>query len=277
MPGSITARLRIRSIGACAASVVFLGTSVSTGAQGQAAETFRDIPAFFALPVELDLDRGSANGNAAIMRIVPLYKFPLGATMELANLTILTFADAAGTPAFPGEPGAGKATGVADLLHASFFTPKSSGNLIWGIGPMLSLPTATDPALGSEKWSVGPALRLTYRTENWNFGFIGGQRWSFAGTGSRDDVNQLLIRGAIRREFAGGWYFVSAPLITANWERPGQDWLIPVGGGIGRTFDIGDFPWAWSVQGYYNVVKAEPDPDWIMRFAIVAAIPSNEK
>ena len=263
----------IRSIGASAASLVLLGLCASAGAEEQESETFRDLQAFFALPVELDLDRGAANGNAAILRIQPLYKFPLGENLELANLTILTLADAPGTPAFPGAPGADKTTGVADLLHASFFTPRSSGNFIWGVGPILSLPTATDPALGSEKWSVGPALRLTYRTRSWNFGFIAGQRWSFAGTGSRDDVNQLLIRGAIRRELAKDWYFVSAPLITANWGRPGKDWLIPVGGGIGRTFDIGDFPWAWSVQGYVNVVKADPDPDWIMRFAIVSAIP----
>ncbi len=257
--------------------VAFLAPPQLAVAQSESAEPLRQARGFFALPVELDLDRGAANGNAAIMRVMPLYKFPLGENMELTNLTILTFADAPGTPAFPGESGAGKTAGAADLLHASFFTPKGSGNFIWGIGPILSLPTATDPALGSEKWSAGPALRLTYRTERWNFGFIGGQRWSFAGTGSRDDVNQLLVRGAIRRELGKDWYFVSAPLITANWDRPGQDWLIPVGGGVGRTFDIGEFPWAWSVQGYYNVVKADPDPDWIVRFAIVSAIPFGEK
>lgn len=267
----------IRLMRVCVASLVLVGIYPSTGAQEQAAETLRGIPAFFALPIELDVDRGAANGTAAILRIQPLYKFPLGKNMELANLTILTIADAPGTPAFPGEPGAGKTAGVSDLLHASFFTPKSSGNLIWGLGPILSLPTATDPALGSEKWSIGPALRLAYRTKTWNLGFVVGQRWSFAGTGSRDDVNQLLIRGAIRRTLAKDWYFVSAPLITANWERAGRDWLIPVGGGVGRKFNIGDFPWAWSVQGYYNLVKADPDPDWVIRFAIVAAIPFDER
>jgi hypothetical protein len=274
MPGCIQGLPMIRFIGACTASLAIIAICASVAsAEEKSVETLRDIPAFFALPVELDVDRGAANGNAAILRIQPLYKFPLGKNMELANLTILTFADAPGTPAFPGAPGAGKTTGVADLLHASFFTPKSSGNVVWGVGPIVSLPTATDEALGSEKWSIGPALRFAYRTEQWNLGFIAGQRWSFAGTGSRNDVNQLLFRGAIRRELAKDWYFVSAPLITANWERPGRDWLIPVGGGIGRTFDIGRFPWAWSVQGYYNVVKADPDPDWVVRFAIIPAIP----
>ena len=246
-------------------------------AQSGEAKGLRRAPGFFALPVELDLDRGAANGSAAIIRIQPLYRFPLGENWDLVNLTILTFADAPGTPAFPGAPGADKTAGVADLLHASFFTPKTTGNILWGLGAIIGLPTATDAALGSEKWSVGPALRFSYRKEKWSFGFIAGQRWSYAGTGARDDVNQLLIRGAIRHELARDWYFISAPLLTANWGRPDQDWLIPIGGGIGRTFDIGDFPWAWSVQGYYNAIKARPDPDWIVRFALVSAIPFGAK
>jgi hypothetical protein len=250
-----------------------MGHVQPAAAEAPASQSLRDARRFFALPVELDLDRGAANGNAAIMRIQPLYKFPLGQRMELANLTILTLADAPGTPAFPGAPGAVKTTGIADLLHASFFTPKTDGNVVWGVGPIISLPTATDPALGSEKWTAGPAVRFAYRTQTWNVGFVAGQRWSFAGTGARKDVNQLMLRGAIRRELPNNWYLVSAPLITANWGRPGQDWLVPVGGGIGRKFKIGDFPWAWSVQGYYNAIKADADPDWIVRFAIISAIP----
>ena len=242
-----------------------------TGRLGQARS-------FFALPMELDLDKGAANGSAAIMRIAPVYSFPLGDNgWKLFNLTVLTVADAPGLPTFPSEPGVAKELGVSDLLHASFFTPKQRGNVIWGVGPMLSLPTATDAALGSEKWTLGPAVRFVYRTEDWNVGFVGGQRWSFAGSGNRASVNQLLIRGAIRRQLQDDWYFVSAPIITANWKRAGQNWLVPVGGGIGRTFTLNEHPWAWSVQGYYNVIKADPDPDWVIRFAIVAAIPFGEK
>jgi hypothetical protein len=255
------------------AIIALLGYGQPAGAQSASADSLRQARGFFALPLELDVDRGAANGNAAILRIAPLYSFPLGDSWKLVNLTIVTLADAPGTPAFPGEPGAEKTAGASDILHASFFTPNRDGKVIWGFGPMLSLPTATDAALGSEKWAVGPAFRFTYRTENWNLGFIAGQRWSFAGTSKRSDVNQLMIRGAIRRQLSGSWYFVSAPIITANWDRAGQDWLVPVGGGVGRAFKVGAFPWAWTVQGYYNVIKAEPDPDWIVRFSIVAAIP----
>jgi len=246
-------------------------------AQSESVRELREARSFFALPMELDVDRGAANGNAAILRIMPLYSFPLSDSWKLVNMTILTFADAPGTPLYPGEPGGGKVTGAADLLHASFFTPERNGNFIWGIGPILSLPTATDPALGSEKWSLGPAARLTYTGEKWNVGVVAGQRWSFAGTSNRSDVNQLVIRGAIRRTLPNKWYFVSAPMIVANWNVEGEKWTIPLGGGFGRKFEIGGYPWAWSVQGYYNAIKPDAAPDWFARFAIIAAIPFGEK
>lgn len=232
---------------------------------------------YFALPVELDLDSGAANGDANILRIMPLYTFPVFKRWSLVHLDIFTMADApGGTPAFPGDSGLGQTKGISDFLHASFVTPKRSGNLIWGLGAMLAAPTATDESLGNGKWAAGPAFRVTYRNGPWNIGLIGGQRWSFAGSSNRAHVNQLLLRGAIRHQLTDDWYLVSAPLITANWDLPGENWLVPLGGGIGRRFTFGRHPWAWSVQGYYNVVKPEPAPDWVFRLAIVAAIPFGD-
>jgi len=236
----------------------------------------RETRRFFALPVELDIDRGAANGDASILRIQPLYSVPLTDGWKLVNLDIVTLADApGGTPAFPGGPSPGRSAGLTDLLHASFFTPTAAGKFIWGVGPILSLPTATDDSLGSDWWAGGPAVRLVYRTDRWNLGFVAGQRWSFGDNG-RGDVHQLLIRGAIRRQLPNDWYFVSAPLITSNWRSQGERWLIPAGGGIGRKFRLGKHPWAWSVQGYHNIVKPDPAPDWVIRFAIIVAIPFGD-
>jgi len=262
----------------CLAILAILGHGQATIAETEATGNNDNIRGFFALPVELDLDSGAANGNANILRIMPLYTFPVLDHWKLVHLDIISLADApGGTPAFPADPGAGQTAGLSDLLHASFYTPNRSGNFIWGLGAMVSLPTATDDSLGSGKWAAGPAFRLTYLTSNWNFGAIAGQRWSFAGSSNRADVNQLLVRGAIRRQLPNDWFFVSAPLIVANWDSAGQDWLVPVGGGIGRRFTLNKHPWAWSVQGYYNVIKPDPAPDWVVRFAIIAAIPFGEK
>lgn len=255
-------------------ALLAFGILVAAKAQAQQpTEKLSVAPRFFALPVELDGDFGAANGDALIMRMQPLYKVPLSEKWELVNVNIITLADApGGTPVFPSDT---PATGLSDLFHASFFTPKHNNDFAWGIGPVLTLPIATDDALGSGKWTGGIGGRFTYRVGGWNLGIIATQRWSFAGSGNRADVNQFLARGAIRYPFSDKWYFVSAPIIVANWDADDK-WLVPVGGGIGRNFTHNGHPWAWSVQSYVNAIKPDPAPDWILRFQFVAAIPFGD-
>ena len=142
---------------------------------------------------------------------------------------------------------------------------------------MLSIPIASDSRLGSGKWSAGPAFRFVYRSGPWNLGMFGGQIWSFAGSSNRGDISQLIVRGAIRRDLPNDWYFVSAPIITANWKAVDQKWLVPLGGGIGKVIRIHSKPWALSLQGYYNVVKPDGAPNWSVRLAVIAPLQFGNK
>jgi hypothetical protein len=232
---------------------------------------------FFALPVELEVDSGATNGDATLLRISPLYGSPSANNWKIIHLDLLSLSDApGGVPGQPGNPDpvpGKKVFGLGDLTHASFFTPPSSGKVVWGYGAMLSIPIATDSNLGSGKWSAGPAFRFVYRSGPWNIGMFGGQLWSFAGSSNRGDISQLIVRGAIRRQLPNDWYFVSAPIITANWKAESQKWKVPLGGGIGKVIRIHSKPWALSLQGYYNVVKPDGAPDWSVRLSIVAPLP----
>jgi hypothetical protein len=232
---------------------------------------------FFALPLEIDTDSGAANGDATILRIAPLYGLGSIGALKVVHIDLVTIADApGGVPGRPGnpnpEPGE-RVFGISDLVHASFFTLKTSGKASWGFGGMLSIPIASDDKLGSGKWSLGPSFRFTYKSGKWNLGAFGGQIWSFAGDDERNDVSQLIVRGAVRRQMSNSWYFVSSPIITANWNATGQKWLVPLGGGFGKVFRVKSNPWALSLQGYYNVVKPDGAPNWSARLSLIAPIP----
>jgi len=260
------------------AAIIVMSPAAVVGQESEAeSESESESESFFSLPIELDADFGATNGDATIFRIMPLYGFPSFGNWEVIHLNLVTIADApGGVPGNPGnpEPVPGKrALGISDLMHASFFTPKSHGKLVWGIGGLLTIPIASDSALGSGKWSAGPSFRIRYQTGQWNLGAFGGQSWSFAGDDSRKDVSQFIMRGTIRRQLSNNWYFVSAPIITANWKASGEKWLVPMGGGFGKVFEVGGDPWALSLQGYYNVVKPIGAPDWAVRLSLVAAIP----
>jgi hypothetical protein len=257
-----------------------LATVVAFGAGGTAATVGaqENERSYFTVPFEFEGDYGAANGNALFMRIMPLWQNPVREKWRLTHLDLITLAQA---PPLPGNPiapepvpGSGTVTGLSDLLHVTVWEPRHNGAFTWGVGTVLSIPTATDPALGSGKWAAGPAARVVYRTEHWSLGAVFGQRWSYAGDSDRAEVSSFILRGAIRRPMHNGWYFVSAPIINANWNRSsGNRWLVPVGGGFGKAFKINRHPWAFSVQAYYNAARPEGAPEWSLRLGFVGHVP----
>ncbi len=72
-------------------------------------------------------------------------------------------------------------SGLSDIVASAFFSPANPGRIIWGVGPVLLLPTTSDPFLGSGKWGMGPtAVVLTIRGP-WTFGALADHLWSYAG------------------------------------------------------------------------------------------------
>ena len=65
----------------------------------------------------------------------------------------------------------------------------------------------------------------------------------------------------VNYNFPGGLYLNSAPIITANWKADsGERWTVPLGGGIGKIFHLGQLPVNSQLGAYYNVVNARFRP-----------------
>lgn len=250
----------------------------SSAAQSEVSEVEPEAPGdqankVWLLPLETDFDFGAKNGNAIIFRAIPVNSLIVRDDWKLINLAMITIADApGGTPGFPGnpEPVPGpKVFGLGDLVDGLLYTRITNAGLMWGAGVALNVPIATDDTLGSGKWQAGPALRLGYQGSAWRFGLLALNRWSFAGKSDRADVNQLMIRTLIRRELGPRWFFISDPIITANWNgASGQKWLVPLGGGFGWEFSRDPVPTNISLQVFANVIKPDGAPDWVVRFGL---------
>ena len=168
----------------------------------------------------------------------------------------------------------GDAFGLGDINHSVYVSPARPGDIIWGIGPSVTFPTATDKKLGSEKWSAGPAAVVLITPAPWVAGVLVRQLWSFAGDDDRPDVNQLLVQPFVNYNLQDGWYLVSAPIITANWSEDSNDrWVVPLGGGLGKLFTIGSQPINVNLQGYHYVESPANGPDWSLRFQVQFLFP----
>jgi len=155
-----------------------------------------------------------------------------------------------------------------------FFSPAKSGQVIWGVGPILQFPTATDEVLGTRKWAAGPTLVALTMQGPWVAGGIVNQVWSYAGNDDRDKVSAFLFQYFINYNFKGGLYLTSSPIITANWEADsGNKWVIPFGGGVGKLFKIDKLPINTSVQAFYNVEQTTFGPDWTLRLQVQFLFP----
>ncbi len=158
--------------------------------------------------------------------------------------------------------------GLGDINYTGFLSPADSGSVTWGGGPIVSFPTASDDALGSGKWGLGPSVVVITMPGKWVIGALVNNLWSVGGDDDDPDVNAFLFQYFINYNFQKGWYFTTAPIITANWEATsGDKWLIPFGAGGGKITRIGKQPINLSAQVYYNAVHPDtaPHPDWSLR------------
>jgi hypothetical protein len=175
-------------------------------------------------------------------------------------------------------PGIESATGLGDINPTFFLSPAKSGDLIWGVGPTFTLPTATDKLLGNGKFSLGPAVVALTMQGPWVVGALMNNQWSVAGWGS-GHVNQMLIQPFVNYNLPNHWYLVSAPIMTANWAaaKAGDVWTVPLGGGIGKLFTLGQIlpleghtlaklPINTQIQAFGNVARPEAGPKWQLRF-----------
>ena len=73
--------------------------------------------------------------------------------------------------------------GFGDTSFSLFFSPAKAGSLTWGVGPALTIPSASNPeVLGSGKLSLGPSGVLFLGLGKWTMGAVASNVWSVAGT-----------------------------------------------------------------------------------------------
>ena len=235
------------------------------------------ISSLISLPFKFTFDYGAPNGEASFLNIQPVVPITVG-NWNLVNRAIIPLIDSpgevAGTPGIPNPVEGDGATGLGDINYSLFFSPVKYDKAIWGVGPSISIPTATSDQLGSEQWSAGPTGVVLFQPK---WGTVGGlvrHLWSFAGESDRDNVNQSLFEPFINYNLPKGWYLISDIIIIANWEADSSNtWTVPLGGGVGKLFKIGNQAINARTEAYYNVEKPDNAPDWQWGFTVQFLFP----
>jgi hypothetical protein len=235
------------------------------------------ISSLISLPFRFTFDYGADNGDATILNIQPVVPVNLG-DWNLVNRAIIPVATVDGAIPGPNNPNPGQggsASGLGDINYSAYFSPVKYDKLIWGLGPSINMPTASEDQLGSGKWSGGITGIALTTTPVWgSVGVLGRQLWSFAGESDRSDVSQLLIEPFVNYNLANGWFLLTDMVLTANWETDSKNrWTIPVGGGAGRVFKIGDQAINSRLEAYYNAERPDGAPEYSINFTFQFLFP----
>jgi hypothetical protein len=291
-------RLRAFSLGLFLAWGIFsgqIGAALAQQAdeastQALAAAAQNPVAAMYSLPLQNNTYFGAGPNHDKtydVLNIQPVLPFTVGdwniISRTIAPLiyvpTVRTGLGTAAlgedtTSASAGPAGIPETFGLGDINQTFYFSPAAPGQFIWGAGPSFDLPTATEHFIGSGKLSIGPAVVGAVMPNPWVIALLTRQLFSVAGPSGRTDVNQTLLQPSVNYNLPGGWYLTSSPVITANWSADSsQRWNVPIGGGVGKIFKIGDQPINTSLQAYDYVEHPSLAPRWAFRFQVQFLFP----
>ena len=130
-------------------------------------------------------------------------------------------------------------SGLGDFnMFDAFLLTSSESKTQFGVGPLLSIPTATDDRLGSGKWQAGGAVvAVSNLTPTVLMFALVTYQHSFAGDSARPTTSLLTAQPGAIMQVGGGYYIRTSGLW--QWNTETGDYAIPFGLGVGKVMRAG--------------------------------------
>jgi hypothetical protein len=197
------------------------------------------------------------NGGRATLNIQPVIPISLNTEWNLISRTILPVISQ-----WDIATGSGHQFGLSDTTQSLFLSPKApgAGGIIWGVGPVFRLPSATDDLLGSGRWGTGPTAVVLKQAGPWTIGALANHVWSFgeatrSGTGS---VNTTFLQPFISYTTADAWTFSLNTEATYDWAN--DKLTIPINAVLSKLIKVDKQPISLFVGARYYAVSPDAGP-----------------
>jgi hypothetical protein len=258
-------------LGAASPAVAQHADAGGQGSQELAKKLSNPVSDVTSIPFQFNWENGVGpdNGLRTVLNIQPVVPFKVSHKWNMIERWIMPYVS---QPEYLGSE-----SGLGDITFSSFFSPNTRGSLLWGAGPVITLPMSSDVGVGSGQWSAGPTLVVLKMRGAWIYGLLWNQLWSYATVSERARVavNQGFFQPFVALTRPSGVTVTLQSESTANWNAPDPDdtWTIPINMTVSKVTTLGPFP--FSVLGGAGVYVASPDsgPDWKLRVAFTLVLP----
>ena len=227
------------------------------------------IASLISVPFQFNWDQGygSDDGDKGYVNVQPVIPFSLNEDWNLISRTILPIAyqnDIAGP--------SGDQFGLGDTTQSLFFSPSKPGpgGIIWGVGPVFLLPTATDDLLGGRQWGAGPTGVALKQSGPWTVGILANHIWSFGGDDDGSEVNSTFLQPFVSYTTKDAWTFSLNTESTYNWEA--DQWSVPINFLVTKLIRIDKQPVQLGAGVRYWAASPDGGPDGFGVRAVVTLL-----
>jgi len=227
--------------------------AVADDTQDLAKELTNPVADLISVPFQGNWNHGIGpdGGDQYYVNVQPVIPIKLNDDWNLISRTILPIIsqnDVAGE--------SGNQWGLGNTQQSLFFSPsKPNHGIVWGVGPIAYLNTATDPLLGPEKWGAGPTGVALWMGGPWTVGILANQIWSFAGDSKQPDINQAYFQPFIAYTTKNGVTFNLNSESTYYWDT--GEWSVPFNAQVSKLVHFDKQPISLFVAARYWATTPE--------------------
>ena len=230
------------------------------------------VASLISVPIQINYDdKYGLNENGSVWRtnVQPVIPISLNDDWNMISRTIVPIVKQSDVPI----PGLSE-SGIGDIVQSVFFSPKkhTDNGLIWGIGPVINIPTSTKETLGPEAWAAGPTGLVLKQSGPWTYGALANHLWSFAKE-DKTEINASFVQPFVSYITPKKLTYYVNTESTYNWDT--KDWSVPINFGANQLMKVGNQIMQVGGGLRYWAESSEMGPKgWGVRVNIIFVFPT---